>query len=64
MAELVAWSHANGLPAIAALVVRRDRGIPGDGYYGPAHGMQPWPRLPAALAWAREVVAACAATYP
>jgi hypothetical protein len=60
--ELVLWCRTNSLPAIAALVVLIDRGVPGPGYYGVAHGLPPTP-MPA-LAWAREVVAVCSTSYP
>jgi hypothetical protein len=64
LGELVTRCRSRGLPAIAALVVRADLGIPGAGYYGLAHGIQPRPRPVAALAWAREVVLVCSTSYP
>jgi hypothetical protein len=65
LGEIVLRCHARRLPALPALVVRADTGIPGAGYYPVAHGLSLWPqRLAAALAWAHEVVNVRVTRYP
>jgi hypothetical protein len=66
LGEVVAACRAANLPALSALVVRRDREAltsPGPGYYPFAHP-NAGDRLMQEIAWGQELAAAQRAEYP
>lgn len=62
LGEIVRACRARGLPALSAIVVQKGSGMPGDGYYGEAHGGMDLAH--AMRAWSDEVAAVRATTYP
>jgi hypothetical protein len=65
LGDLVRRCRMRSLPALPALVVRADLGMPGAGYYPTAHrGIHMQHRPRAALAWAREVTEVCHTKFP
>lgn len=65
LGEVVDHCHALCLPALAALVVRKNCSTPGPGYYPRAHpGIPPGDWAALMRAWGGEVVQARATIYP
>lgn len=67
LGELVIACRKRGLPAISALVIRKDKDKrnPGDGYYPLAHPAE-WAKGPleAEVAWAQELIIVQNTAYP
>lgn len=64
LGEIVIACRAKGLPALAAIVVRKDTRMPGDGYYPVAHPAAGNDRVLQVLAWGNEMLLARKTQFP
>lgn len=64
LGEIVQACRSRGLPALAAIVVRRDLRVPGDKYYAVAHPHARGDRPTEMLGWVYEFWAASSQRFP
>jgi len=64
LGEIVTACRAKGLPALAAVVVRKDTKMPGNGYYPVAHPTAGDDRVQQAIAWGNEMLMVRKTRFP
>lgn len=64
LGELVAACRTKNLPALPAIVVRKDTGMPGVGYYPVAHPTAGKDRVLQVMAWGNEMLKVKATPFP
>jgi hypothetical protein len=64
LGEIVVACRARGLPTLAAIVVRNDTRMPGNGYYPVAHPAPGDDRVQQAIAWGNEMLLVRKTQFP